>query len=142
MQSLKVGDTIFLQKQNVGQLEVLKAKVLNIDASYIFIDNGYEVKCKWELDTGELIYLERPLKNQRMGVYIEVEDKRFGEWLFQKYELTYQLRGMLSQANGLLQNGISMQQLGLFKGLDTIIERYQNAKDKFIDCSIDIRKFD
>jgi hypothetical protein len=142
MQSLNIGDTIYLQKQNVSQLNVIKAKVLDINLTYIFLENGYGRKSKWELASGELIYLERPLKNQTIGFFKEVEDKRFGEWLFQKYELTSQLSGMVSQAKGLLQNEISMQQIGLLKGLDTIIERYQNAKDQFIDCSIDIRKYD
>ncbi len=141
-QRLNIGDTIYLQKQHTSKLDVIKAKVLEINLTYILIENGYGAKCKWELDTGELICLEKPLKNQWLGDYKEVEDNKFGEWLFQKYDLISQLEGMVSQAEGLLRNGISMKQICLLKGLDLIVERYQNAKDKFIDCSIDIRKYD
>lgn len=142
MQSLNIGDIIYLQKQHTSNLDVIKAKVLEINLTYILIESDYGPKFIWELDTGKLIFLEKPLRNQWIGDYKEVEDNKFGEWLFQKYKLTSQLEGMVSQANGLLRNGISMEQICLLNGLDLIIERYQNAKDKFINCSIDLRKFD
>ena len=143
MQSLNIGDTIYLQKQNVSQLKVLKAKILNIDASYILLDNGLGWKCKWELDTGELIYLESPLKNQSDGIFRQVENEKLGELLILKYILANKLRNIVNQAQGILDtNEIFAEELGLLKGLDSYIDEYIDARDTYIRYSMANRNFD
>lgn len=145
MDKVKIGDIIYLQKDQSDRLNVIKCKVLNTEPDYFVIENcnNSRFQFKWLYDGGEIIFLKFPLRNYNDGIYSRIEDNQVGEWLYLKTTLANKVKIIADQARGIFDlNKISMEELGLLKGLDSFIDEYKKARDDFVEYSISIRRYD
>ena len=131
----KVGDTIYCLKEDPKILIIVKGIINDINHDYIKIEEDDDFKriFYWMRESGELV-IKRFGYN--IGKFSIVEDQKIGEQLCLKYNLLNALEKISYEVSSIL-NSFNKKEvkwsLESFKMLDSMIERYQENRNKYLE---------